>query len=881
LPACLVAPRRYEADPLRGCGIVVPGVGVSVEFAVGEFRVRPAERRVVLHGRPVALGARAFDLLLALIENRDRVVGKDELLALVWPAVVVEEGNLAVQVSTLRKLLGSDAITTVPGRGYRFTASVAEAGPQHADEQLTQKLRRPPNAQEPEACAASWVPAALTPLLGRVSALRETQDLLQATRCLTLTGAGGAGKTRLALALAEALQPGYPGGVWWVGLDKLNDPRMLAETIAHAVGVADPHKPPLQALVERLKARKALLVLDNCEHLVDDCAELAAHLLRDLPLLQLLATSRESLRIAGEVAWSVPPLQVPGAAGEERWDDLLQHASVQLLVQRIRQHNPEFALTQHNAASLVQICRGLEGLPLALELVAAQVGPQTLAQVALRLDRSLPMLSVGARGGVRHHQTMAAAVDWGYKLLGASQSALFLRLSVCAGGWTQEAAEAICKGQGIAVEQVPELLGHLQRVSMVLAGETGGVLRFRMLEPIRQFAFAKLEELGQTALVRGQLLAWYVEHCKALAALLAGPQQALGYRYLVAEFDNLRALLSWSRQGDLENGLRLAADLWRFWQVKGHAKEMLNWFEEALPLASAMPAPLRADAYNAAGVMARTCGLYATAVRLHDAALELQRELGNLRGEAVALNNLCVVARDQYDHPTVEKHGRASLQIAREIGDRNLEGLGLMHLGTALRGQDRFAQAETSFRQSFEIFSELGERRALAALLNFLGNLAQAGGRWPEAGRCFEEGLTLNQALDDFWGLGISTFNMASLRYAMADHAGALPLLMQSLAHYRRAGVKHGVEECFELLANIAQKLGRLERAAWCWGVVEHLEQDMGKVLPQALKALRLRTHGALQAAMPADLFLAAQASGRRDALEEAYLAVFPDGGLA
>jgi tetratricopeptide (TPR) repeat protein len=339
----------------------------------------------------------------------------------------------------------------------------------------------------------------------------------------------------------------------------------------------------------------------------------------------------------------------------------------------------------------------------------------------------------------------------------------------------------------------------------------------------------------------------------------------------------------WSKPSQLEPGLSLAADLWRFWQVKGHAKEMLTWFEDALPLVSGAEADVsklvQASAFNAAGVMARTCGHYATAVRLHQAGLDLQRALGNRRGEAIALNNLCVVARDQYDHPAVEQHGRASLAIAREIGEKNLEGLGLMHLGTALRGQGRAADAEASFKQSFQIFSVLGEKRALGALLNFLGNLAQADGRWAEAERCYQEGLQLNQALDDFWGLGISTCNLASLQLAIGDHAAALPLLLQSFTHYRRAGVKHGVDECFELLAHMTEKQGHLERAAWCWGMLAQLEQDIGKVLTASVMAERETTMRTLQAQMTNELFSAAFAAGRSEALADAYRVVLLDGG--
>lgn len=873
------------------------GVQVDLEYVWGPFRVRPAERRVWQAGQAVLLGARAFDLLLALIEQRGQIVSKESLLSQVWPGLVVEEGNLAVQVSALRKLLGGEAITTVPGRGYQFTAAVCERQPAAAP-----VAPAPEPAPETAPELRGWVPSALTPILGRDEALADLQQRLQAARCVTLTGAGGSGKTRLAQALALAVRASYPGGVWWTSLDRLADGKLLATTLAQALGAADPHQPPLQRVLEPLKGRASLLVLDNCEHLVDDCAELVTQLLRELPLLQVLATSRESLRVAGEVVWTVPPLDlpppdVPSALAHGQWSSLLQHASVQLLVQRIAQHHQAFTVTQDNAAALVQICRGLDGLPLALELVAAQVGPQTLAQVAARLDHSLGLMNVGTRGGTPHHQTMTAAVAWGYKLLSPAEAALFLRLSVFVGGWTEDSAAAVCPGLGMGiglstgsgVEQgdLPALLGRLQRVSMVLSHECGGSVRFRMLEPIRQFALAQLQARGELARVRAQLLAWYAERCKAVALQLGGPEQIAGYRFLDTEFDNLRALLHGAlhaeqdEPADLEHALRLASSLWRFWQAKGHAKDMLGWFEDTLPRATGASQQISqqvvADASNSAGVMARTCGLYDEAVRWHSASLQLQRALGNRRGEAVALNNLCVVARDQFDHVQVEQHGRASMAIAREIGDQNLEGLGLMHLGTALRGQDRVAEARASFRQSYAIFSELGDQLTAAALLNYLGGLDQLEGRWPEAGRHFEQALALNQALSTYWGLAITYSNLASLHHAQGQDEAAMAPLLQSLAHFRKAGAKHGLETCFELLARLAQRSGRLAHAAWCWGVAERLETDMGKQLRPGQQAEREAFLAELSARLGDAALASARRTGRHATLEEAFSAVLPD----
>jgi tetratricopeptide (TPR) repeat protein len=376
--------------------------------------------------------------------------------------------------------------------------------------------------------------------------------------------------------------------------------------------------------------------------------------------------------------------------------------------------------------------------------------------------------------------------------------------------------------------------------------------------------------------VEQQVLRWYGALGKRLAAQLRGPQQAGGYAELAAEFDNLRALLSWSRHHDLASGLQLASDLWRFWQVKGHAQEMLDWFDAVLPKAEAqaLPERLRAEACNAAGIMARTCGRYDQARGLYEAALALHRQLGNRLGEATALNNLCLNARDRQDHAAVLGQGSESLALARDIGDRNLEGLALMHLGTALQGLDRRAEAEAIFRQSLAIFVALGERRSQGALLNFLGSLALADGRWPEAERCYQDGLALNEELQDFWGLGISCRNLASLQAARGDGGAARELLLRSLVHYRRAGARHAVEECFELLARLERQRGAWQRAAWCWGVVEQLERDMGKQLSPALKARRDEEIGALRAEGPEVAIRTAHTEGQQAALADAFAVV-------
>lgn len=748
-----------------------------------------------------------------------------------------------------------------------------DEGTRAAYEQVLQQLPSLPEwsaATEPKPAHSGWVPVPLSPLVGREAALKEILQLLSSTRSLTLTGAAGSGKTRLAQELASRLQEQYSGGVWWVELAALSSAQMILPAIAEVLGVQGASQPPLKSVLERLQGRKTLLVLDNCEHLIEGCAEVALQLLRSLPGLQLLATSREYLGIEGEVAWVVAPLQVPPAEAEVHPEKLVGFEATRFLLERLRQHQPRFELDGHNGPYLAQICRRLEGLPLALELAANWIGTLSLQQIAARLDNSLRLLTRGHRGAERHHQTLETALQWSYKLLGEPERELFVRLSVFLGGWTLEAAEMLCADQGFVPGQLAELHSRLVRTSMVHTYEEDSSMRFRMLEPVRQFGQALLEDLNQLEATRKRLLECYLTEATALAPKLRGAEQAHWYNYLSAEYENIRAVLQWSLHLQIEWGMQLAARLWRFWQVKGYALDMLGWFEEALPMAGQVSPATQAEAYNAAGIMARTCGRYERSFSYLEQALVFWRALADRRGEAIALNNLAVSARDQANYPKVEHYSRQSLAIAREVGDRNLEALGLMNLGVALRGQGQSEEAQTHFRLSLAIFSELGEKRSVAALYNYLGGIEQDWGRWQEAYQLYQQSLELNLELGDFWGLGISTNNLATLFFEQEDYTQAWEMLLRSLAYYQQAGVRHGVNGCFETLARLAYKQGRLEQAAWALGVLEHLEESIGVTWSEGT-GIRDRLVEELSWAMGQPAFVQARHKGRRDSLQEAY----------
>ncbi|GIW35453.1 tetratricopeptide repeat protein [Meiothermus sp.] len=740
-------------------------------------------------------------------------------------------------------------------------------------EQVLQQLPSPPELSLPAgpARAQGWVPVPLSPLIGREAALEETLQLLSTTRCLTLTGAAGSGKTRLAQELATRVQGRYTGGVWWVELVAMSEDQMILPAIAQTLGVHATSQTPLKGILERLRGHKTLLILDNCEHLIDGCAETAIQLLKSLPELHLLATSREALGIVGEIAWVVAPLEVPDPKDDLNLENLNRFEAVQFLVERIRQYRPNYRLNAQNAIHIAQICRRLEGLPLALELAATWVGVLSLEQIVARLDNSLRLLTRGQRGGERHHQTLEAALQWSYDLLQEPEKNLFVRLAVCVGSWSLEAAEMLCADQNFEVGELAERHARLVRTSMVLALEEGSQLRFRMLEPVRQFALAQLETQGLTQATRKLLLEWYLAEATRIAPKLTGADQAQWYSYLSAEYENLQAVLWWSQRAEIELGLQLAARLWRFWQVKGHAQEILIWFEQTLPKAPLVPPAILAEAYNAAGIMARTCGRYALSFDYLEQALATRRALGDRRGEAITLNNLAVSARDQADYPRVEYYARLSLAIAQEIGDRNLEALGLMNLGVVLRGQSQNEAAKAHFQLSLAIFSELGEKRSVAALHNYLGNLAQEQGYWQEARQLYQQSLELNQELGDFWGLGISTHNLANLWCEQQEYTRAWEMLLQSLTHYRRAGVRHGLNECFETLARIAYKRGSPEQAAWALGVLDELEASMGLAVSPELLGLREQLVEELVQSMDRHTFMEAYQKGRSVSLEQAY----------
>jgi predicted ATPase/DNA-binding winged helix-turn-helix (wHTH) protein len=538
---------RVELDAASGMARFEPDPPMS-SYRFGRFEVRAVERQLLIDGKPAALGARAFDLLMALVEHRDRVVPKSELFDRVWPGLVVEENNLQVQISALRRLLGPQAIATIPGRGYRFSAALDGAAVGIAD-----AAAGSPTARKVDGSAAPLtnLPSELPALYGREADQQALRALIDAHRLVTIVGAGGIGKSRLAQAVAHSLAGRWPDGSWMIELEGLSDPGLLPNVVAQTVDIKLTAQGVAQEeVVAGLERRSLLLLLDNCEHVLDAAAALVQAVMKGAPNVRLLVTSQEPLHVPAEQQYRVVPLAVPSQAAASGARD---YGAVALFEARVRAADPRFALNEDSLPLVIDICRRLDGLPLAIELSAARVATLGLRTVRDKLDARFKLLTGGARTTLHRHQTLRAALEWSHGLLNEAERAVFRRLGVFAGGFTIELAQAVAGGGELDEWAVLDHLSALVDKSLVVA-DPGDPPRYRLLESTRAFALEQLAA-GETAdLLRRHALAMRDFLQRVDDANIDGELRTDQYAALILpELDNLRSAHAWATgEGDDE-----------------------------------------------------------------------------------------------------------------------------------------------------------------------------------------------------------------------------------------------------------------------------------------------------------------------------------------
>jgi predicted ATPase/DNA-binding SARP family transcriptional activator/DNA-binding CsgD family transcriptional regulator/Flp pilus assembly protein TadD len=678
------------------------------------------------------------------------------------------------------------------------------------------------------------LPAQRTSFVGRERELLEVKRALAITRLLTLTGAGGSGKTRLALEVARDLVGAYPDGVWLTELAGISDGELVPQAVAEALGVhEEPTQPLTETLVESLRSKSMLLVLDNCEHLIETAARLADTLLDGCPRLRILATSREALGVAGETLWSVPALSVPDSQPMPTVADLEGYEAARLFVERASDRRPGFALEPANATAVAEVCRRLDGVPLAIELAAARVSTMSVEQISERLGDSLGLLTGGGRTAVPRQRTLRGALDWSHELLSNEERTLFGRLSVFAGGWTLEAVEAVAPGDDNEKGEILDLLSRLVDKSLVVADAAAeGEMRYGMLEPVRQYARERLKESGEADAVMSRHAAYFLAEAEAAEPELVGRQPRWWLNRLEHEHANMRAALSWSLERRDELGLRLGGALARFWYTRGYLSEGRRWLEDMLSaVGGATSAPVRAKALGEAGWLAQVQGDYEQARVAHEASLDTYRRLRNERGLATCLRNLGSVAAFQGDHERAAELLGESLKLLRQWGTNTDVVRVLTTLGILAISRGEHAQAVARFEEAMSLARKTGDVRGVAVSLNNLGHVALLRGDAERATALFEETLAKDREVGETQGIASSLINLGLAALARGDHGQATGLLVESLTLLREVQNKLDMVECMEAIAGVAGAQGQAQRAARLWGAAQAVREDMGAPL--------------------------------------------------
>ena len=877
----------------RGAIVKMTGDGMYAAFAdpADALAATVALQRsldALANAKPVSLRLRA-GLHLGLVERRD-----DDLFG-----SPVNRAARIMKAAHGGQILVSQAVVDRTRERLPDGASLRDLGAvrlrdlatsEHVYQLLHPDLRQDFPALRSLEATPNNLPQQATSFIGRESELAEARRLLDGTRLLTLLGMGGLGKTRLSLQIAADVLDRYPDGVWFVDLAPIRDPSLVPNATGHVLGIREEAGKSLtQSLCEHLREHTLLIVLDNCEHLVDACASLADTLLKAIPGIRILATSREALHIQGEQTYPVLPLRVPDRKAGA--DALLRSDAVQLFVERGRLQRPDFAVTDDDAAAVAELCARLDGIPLALELAAARLRSLSVAEINARLHDRFRLLTGGSRVALERQQTLRALVSWSYDLLREDEQIVLDRLSVFAGGFDLQAAEAVCGAGPITPEDVLDLVNSLVDKSLIMVEQEGRASRYGLLETIkefahehltkrpglqtaiREFASERLKERDDVAATAARHCDYYLSLAKTARPRLEGPEHAEWSRRLEVELDNLRAAIALALAGGVDPviAVKFEVALWTFRILRGYSTEARNNMRAALALAEIRePNVARGHALYLCGGFALLQGDYAEAMTMLSECLAIRRALGAPQDTAPTLSTLSTLHLRQGDIAQARACEEEALALFRAQGDRVGEATGLLNLGEIAVRQSDHAGAQELFDKCLALARSIRHAEIEGECERNLGDLALAAGDLDGARRRFVRSLEVCKGAEDKRNEAIALWCLGKVDAAGGDRSSARERFAGALRSFESFQMSSEALDCLEDFAALMQEVGRSDDAVRMHAATDAVRERLGIPRLQHGESRRLSSIEAAREGLGEQAFDAAWANGGTWALDDA-----------
>jgi predicted ATPase/DNA-binding winged helix-turn-helix (wHTH) protein len=812
--------------------IAIESADVRYHFGEFELDVRAYELR--RNGHRVRLARQPMDVLLMLLDRPRELVTREQIAQRLWGPDIHTDVDAGIHTAILkiRQALGDSPETarfvdTVPGKGYRFVAAVQLVDGSSAPGESPATM----DAATPSAARHHNLPAELTSFVGRQRELAELPGILATSRLLCLTGAGGIGKTRLAVRLGHDLKGHFRDGVWLVDLAPLSLPELVPQTIATALGFREGRQRSARdVLIDTLRDRDLLLILDTCEHLVSSCAEVVQALLTEAPALRIVATSREPLGVSGEIVYRVPSLSLPESTPSVTLDALAGFEATHLFLERARRLEPTFAPIPRSVSAIVRLCQRLDGIPLAIELAAARVIVLSPEQIEERLQDRFRLLTGGARTAVARQRTLEATVDWSYQLLSLSERELLCRLAVFPATWTLEAAEQVCDGDGVEADDILDLLTRLVDKSLVIAETAFGERRYRFLETIRQYARVRLADSGGIPRLAERHFEFFFNAFRGVFRLTRHHEQLYWLGRVQIEQDNIRAALDWAlSSAELsDKAVELSGALYWFWTKRGLYEEGRLWLERAVARGGDVPSVLRARALIGLAHMNHFQG------RPFDAVIAEALAIGQREGDAWTVSFAVFM--------------QALAALERDDSER----------ATALA------------REAVEISRTCDEPEQPAGPLMVLANIAVQNGDLQRAQELYGEAIALERLGGEIWGLSIVLVAAARLSLVRGDYAQARTQASEALRLCQQLEDPRGIAWSVEIFAGVLAAEGRHKDAAQLWGVSDKLLGSVGGALSLEIRWIRDRYMGTVKQSLGVENFAGACDEGRAMPIEHA-----------